>query len=586
VTLTLQRSLATTDVVTVSYVPGVKYLSDLNSNRAPYVNLQPVDLTAVVISEISSATITGNEITVTFAKTMLTSAALSTSQFGVRVGGTSVPVQSYTLAGTVLKLLIPNAVTSGQVVDLTYTTGTSLIKDLSGNALASFSLLPVSNLTGGTATATGGSRPVYLTSLESNEFGEALPLLKSDSAVIAADKSIYSQAVKRYSLNADRVAASYTYLNSVGTTSLVFEVPSTELAAYVTVPLQPLVEAFNRNQASSFAIRYGDHMYSVGLNKIDLNGIVASLNSTSSNISLVYRIEKMPTEAFAPFAQRLQTQGLSSVTPLVDLRVSAAITGNYSNDYALTVPGKYTIRTTTAINSSQTAVARLDLSYYDAAYLPTIISTAGTYTVMRALTNGNQIIGAFASTRSFSDMGTHWSNTAVAELTAKNIIDSSYGTQFKPDQKITRSEFAVMLSRGLGLLGDTETAQRFSDVQSSSQTGGYIGAAAKAGIITGNTDGTFRANDNITREQMAIMMVRALDYTGHPVTLSSSVIDTLSPFKDKAKILSQSSEFVAKAVKSGIIQGMSATEFQPQGNATRAQAAVMLQRMLKMASYM
>ncbi|MFD1903599.1 S-layer homology domain-containing protein [Paenibacillus rhizoplanae] len=85
---------------------------------------------------------------------------------------------------------------------------------------------------------------------------------------------------------------------------------------------------------------------------------------------------------------------------------------------------------------------------------------------------------------------------------------------------------------------------------------------------------------------MAIMMVRALEYTGQPVTLSASVIDTLSPFKDRSKILSQSIEFVAKAVKAGIIQGVSTTQFQPQGNATRGQAAVMLQRMLKTAGYL
>lgn len=63
-------------------------------------------------------------------------------------------------------------------------------------------------------------------------------------------------------------------------------------------------------------------------------------------------------------------------------------------------------------------------------------------------------------------------------------------------------------------------------------------------------------------------------------------MDTLSPFKDRARILSQSIEFVAKAVKAGIIQGISTTQFQPQGNATRGQAAVMLQRMLKSAGYL
>ncbi|MNI68789.1 Endoglucanase precursor [compost metagenome] len=143
-----------------------------------------------------------------------------------------------------------------------------------------------------------------------------------------------------------------------------------------------------------------------------------------------------------------------------------------------------------------------------------------------------------------------------------------------------------MLSRGLGLLGDKDTAQRFSDVQASTQTGDYIGAAAKAGIITGNTDGTFRPNDNITREQLAIMIIRAMEYTNNPITLNGTVDSALSAFKDKSKIQNASAEFVAKAVQKGIILGMTTTQFQPQGNATRAQAAVMLQRMLNITGYL
>ncbi|MNI09054.1 Endoglucanase precursor [compost metagenome] len=183
-------------------------------------------------------------------------------------------------------------------------------------------------------------------------------------------------------------------------------------------------------------------------------------------------------------------------------------------------------------------------------------------------------------------MNSHWSKSIVSQLAAKNIIDSSYGSTFKPEQKITRAEFAVMLSRGLGLLGSRETAQRFRDVQPSTQTGDYIGAAAKAGIITGNTDATFRPNDNITREQLAIMIIRAMEYTGHPITLNGTSATALAAFKDRSKIQNQAAEFVAKAVQQGIILGMTTTEFQPQGNATRAQAAVMLQRMLTMAGYL
>lgn len=587
VTLTLQNALAVNQSVTVSYVPGVAGLSDLNGNRAAYINLQPIyisESSGTTVPDISSATITGDELTVTFSKNMQASSTFYANQFGVRADGSSTGVQSYSISGNILKIILSTVVKTNQTVDLSYMSGSGTIKDLSGNALSPFTTLAVQNLTGKTAGT--GTRPSYLGTLAVSEFGQEYNLLKSDSSLAVDDRSIYNQSVKRYTLTAERLSASYEYLYKLGNNTLMFEVPSTESTAFVTVSLKPLQEAVNRSKDAKFIIRHGDHLYSVALSDIDMNGLVTSLISDSNNISLVFRMEKVPSGTYTPFEQKLQTQGMKSVTSLMDVRMTAIVSGNYSNAKALNVPTEYTVRTTSSLNSAQTSSARLDLAYYDAAYLPTSISTTGNYTVIRARTTGNQVLGTFLSTRTFTDMSKHWSNAIVAELSAKYIIDSSYGNAFKPEQKITRAEFAVMLSRGLGLLGDRETAQRFRDIQPSTQTGDYIGAAAKAGIITGNTDGTFRPNDNITREQMAIMMIRAMEYTNHPIILSGTSASAVAIFKDKSKIQSQSAEFVAKAVQSGIIKGMSANVFQPQGNATRAQAAVMLQRMLKQADFL
>ncbi|GGF87499.1 hypothetical protein GCM10010912_35970 [Paenibacillus albidus] len=585
VTLTLQTALAVTQNVTLSYVPGTAGIADLNNNRAPYINLQPVTVSSSTsVSEISSATVNGDQLTVTFSKNMQTSSALHVNQFGVRADGSSVGVQSYSQSGNTLNLILSSVVKSGQTVDLSYMTGAAQIKDLNGNVLSSFTSLAVKNLTG--TSAGTGSRPAYLGTLAASEFGEEYPLLKSDSSTAVDDRSVYNESVKRYGLAADRVAASYEYLAKLGTSTLAFEVPSTERAAYVTVPLKPLLDAVNRNKAAKLVIRHGESIFTVALADIDMVGLATSLIADSSNISLIFRMEKVPVGTFAPFESKLKTQGMQSVTDLMDFRLTAVGSANLSNAQAINVKGEYGVRTTATLNDVQTSAARLDLTYYDAAYLPTKISKAGSYTMIRARTSGNLVVGTFLSTRSFADMGRHWSNSIVAELGAKGIIDSSYGTTFIPEQKITRAEFAVMISRGLGLQGDREMAQRFRDVQPSTQVGDYIGAAAKAGIITGNTDATFRPNDNITREQMAIMIIRAMEYTNHPITLSGTPATALNAFKDKAKIQNLSAEFVAKAVQAGIILGMTPTEFQPQGNATRAQGAVMLQRMLKQADYL
>ncbi|OMC81059.1 hypothetical protein BSO21_35630, partial [Paenibacillus odorifer] len=206
-------------------------------------------------------------------------------------------------------------------------------------------------------------------------------MLKSDSSQIVDDRSLYNQSVKRYTLNADRLAASYEYLYKASSDTLAFEVPATEQSAYVTIPLKPMLDAVNRSKATKFMIRYGDHLYSVGLDDIDMNGLASSLIADSKNISLVFRLEKVPAGTFSPFEQKLKTMGMQSVTSLMDVRVTAIVSSNYSNAKALSVPGEYTVRTTSSLNSAQTSAARLDLSYYDAAYLPTKVSTVGSYTI-------------------------------------------------------------------------------------------------------------------------------------------------------------------------------------------------------------
>lgn len=582
VTLTTQSALSANQQVTISYVPGAAGISDYNGNRAGYINLQSVTMsTASAVPEINSATINGDALSIVFNKSMVSTSSLNSGQFAVRADGSNLGVQSAYISGNLLQITLSSLVRSGQVVDLSYMSGSGAIRDINGIALASFSSLNVQNLTGLT-TATNGLS--YLSTLASNEFGKSYSLLRTDSATATDDNSKYNQPVKRYKLMADRLTGSYEYLSKLGTASLAFEVPQTERAAYVSVPLSPLMAAVNRNKNAEFAIRYGEHLYTIPLDKMDTTSLYQSLRADSSAISLVFRLEKVPTGTYSSLEQKLQNNKIQGITSLVDIRLVAVANENYSSPAEITAPGVYSVRTTSTLNEPQVSLARLELTYGDAAYLPTSFSKAGSYTVLQAATEGNQVIGAYLSLRTFYDMNTHWSRSAVSELTTKNIIDTSYGSSYKPEQNITRAEFAIMLSRGLGLQGSREMAQRFRDVQPSTQTGDYIGAAAKAGIITGNTDATFRPNANITREQMAIMMVRALEYTGNPVTLNGTPASTLAVFKDKNKI--QSPEFVAKANQSGIILGVSAGVFQPQGNATRGQAAIMLQRMLKKAGYL
>ncbi|MGO4272848.1 S-layer homology domain-containing protein, partial [Paenibacillus sp. TAF58] len=87
----------------------------------------------------------------------------------------------------------------------------------------------------------------------------------------------------------------------------------------------------------------------------------------------------------------------------------------------------------------------------------------------------------------------------------------------------------------------------------------------------------FRPGENITREQMVTMIVRALKTGGKPLQVSDASLNT---FSDGAMIADWAKEAAAEVLTAGIVQGTSSTTFSAKQNATRAQSAVMLKRML------
>ncbi|MNW26059.1 Endo-1,4-beta-xylanase A precursor [compost metagenome] len=184
-----------------------------------------------------------------------------------------------------------------------------------------------------------------------------------------------------------------------------------------------------------------------------------------------------------------------------------------------------------------------------------------------------------ASSADYTDTSKHWAKEEINALTSKGIIGarSSNTNAFEPDRNITRAEFAEYISKALNLVPNLQEAKIYPDVKQDDR-GGYIGAANEAGIITGYPDGFFRPDQFITREEMALMMVRALKYGGVNTSLTGTPEQALTKFRDASKI--RYKEAVAQTVQSGVIQGLNANTFQPKGNATRAQAAVMIKRVL------
>jgi hypothetical protein len=162
------------------------------------------------------------------------------------------------------------------------------------------------------------------------------------------------------------------------------------------------------------------------------------------------------------------------------------------------------------------------------------------------------------------DIAGHWAEQSIKELVASGAISGYPDATFKPDSNITRAEFATILVKAYGM--EPRNGKVFNDTvghwaQSTLATAEYHG------IINGLSPDMFGPDQAITREQMAVMIVKAADLP---------VINGEMPFSDSNRVSSWARSFAETARQNGIINGFPDNTFRPQDNATRAQAVTVI----------
>ncbi|MDD4715523.1 MAG: S-layer homology domain-containing protein [Oscillospiraceae bacterium] len=179
---------------------------------------------------------------------------------------------------------------------------------------------------------------------------------------------------------------------------------------------------------------------------------------------------------------------------------------------------------------------------------------------------------AAAADSHFSDVpSTHWAADSIRQATGLGIIKGVGNGKFGLGQAVTRAEFVTMLARLFGWKTAAPSTPSFTDNQNtSSWYYGAIEAAAANGAVKKNGS-AFRPNDKITREEMALMLVRALGYD----TLAQAVSGYGMPFQD----VTRNQGYIQIAYDFHIINGTSGAAFSPYGAATREQAAAMMMRL-------
>ncbi len=176
----------------------------------------------------------------------------------------------------------------------------------------------------------------------------------------------------------------------------------------------------------------------------------------------------------------------------------------------------------------------------------------------------------------FPDVGKgHVAYDAIEYMAGAGIISGYNDGSFGPEKTLTRGQATkiLVLWRDVPL---NSGGPYFSDLDV--VYGKYVRAAAAQGWITGYPDGRFRAYDTLTREQMAIIMVRAMGWDADALKLSGSrIAEILSAFSDEANISTNARPYAALAVERGLFNGSNG-EFKPKDGITRAQFSLVVFR--------
>ena len=165
-----------------------------------------------------------------------------------------------------------------------------------------------------------------------------------------------------------------------------------------------------------------------------------------------------------------------------------------------------------------------------------------------------------------------WYKDAVQYAYDNGLMTGTSDTEFAPEATTTRTMIVSILAR-LENVTSAEDAG-FADVSADDWYATAVNWAASAGVVSGTGDGNFSPNAAITREQLAAMLMNYSAWKGEDVSARAD----LSTYSDQPSTWAE--ETMSWAVAEGLINGVTADQLQPQGNATRAQVAAILQRFL------
>ena len=182
----------------------------------------------------------------------------------------------------------------------------------------------------------------------------------------------------------------------------------------------------------------------------------------------------------------------------------------------------------------------------------------------------------------FADIKKSPNKAAIEALAAREIINGMNEAEFRPDATMTRAQYATIVVKALGLT--PKAGGKFKDVTASTWYAAYVGTANTYGIVNGRSDTEFDPEGTITRQEAAVMTIRAAKLCGLDTAMSEAEQnDILCDYMDYRQIASWAKESMAYCYWNEILN-TDDLNAEPTREILRGEVAEMLYRMLALAN--
>ena len=169
-----------------------------------------------------------------------------------------------------------------------------------------------------------------------------------------------------------------------------------------------------------------------------------------------------------------------------------------------------------------------------------------------------------------------WYYDSVKFVSGMGLFNGTGDGTFSPFDKMTRGMLVTVLHRFNGV--EEEFTGYFEDVDNTKWYSNGVFWAAENKIVTGYDDGSFKPDNNITREQLALILYRYTKFAGYDI----GSYEDIDEFSDVDSISSFAAESMKWAVSEGLITGKGNGILDPKGEASRAEVATILMRFIEL----